>query len=144
MLKVISSMAELPLEHLEQVYGQAVDEEYLRFEFFHIPGAKICLWYVEGVCVSALRLEPWRDGLLLTGLETAPLWRNQGYAGALLLAVQSHLAQQGSYRLYAHIHKRNLPSVRVHERCGFRMISDTAALLDGTVTAQMGTYLLEF
>ena len=141
MLKVIRSPRELPSE---QVYESATDRDYLRRDFFDAPGARLCLWYTDGVCVSALRLEFWRDGVLLCGLETAGSCRRRGFAEALIRAVQNYLTEQGSGKLYSHINKRNAASIRVHEKSGFRKISDTARLLDGTVTAQMGTYLFEF
>lgn len=114
---------------------------YLSREFFRVRGALCCLWMVDGIYVSLLRLEPWRDGLLLTGLETLPEKRNCGYAGDLLTAVQAYLKAQGAVRLYSHIDKRNGVSIHVHEKCGFCKIADTATLLDGTITARMGTYL---
>lgn len=138
MLRVIDEVCDLPIFGLEG-FEQAA---YLRLDFFHAPGAQCCLWMVEGCCVSLLRLEPWKDGLLLTGLETLPNRRNCGYAAALLTAVAAYCREQGNARLYSHIDHRNAPSIRVHEKCGFRRISDTAKLLDGTVTARMGTYLL--
>jgi RimJ/RimL family protein N-acetyltransferase len=158
-------MRELPFEQLMSLYaesnqhramrqyphetlarGMALVEQdfsdYLRNDFFVAAGAMYCLWMEEGEYVSALRLEPWKDGLLVTALETAPAYRGKGYACALLTAVQSMLAQQGASRLYSHIEKGNRASIRVHGKCGFRKISDIAALLDGTITAQMETYLL--
>lgn len=143
MLKVIRSMRELPLEQLERIYGETLDVDYLRYEFFCVSGAAYCLWLVDSLCVSAARLEPWRDGMLLTALETAPDRRNRGYACALVRAVQAFLREQGSIRIYSHIHHRNAASIRVHEKCCFRKISDTAVYLDGSVVSHSGTYLLE-
>ena len=167
MLKVARSMSELPFDQLMEVYQETnirsarrhwsensperagAMAEYIFYDelqcgFFSIPDAMYCLWMVEGQCVSALRLEPWRDGWLLTALETSPAHRNQGYARALVQSVQGYLAQRGPVRLYSHIQSRNTASIHVHEQCGFRKFSDTARLLDGTVTSQMGTYLFEF
>lgn len=163
MLKLAKSMQELPFQQLMAVYqqtnirtaqqhwsGYATERgvllaeeafyEDLQCGFFSIPHAVYCLWMVDGECVSALRLEPWKDGWLLTALETAPQRRNQGYARALLAAVQEYLKERGTVRLYSHIHIRNTASIHVHERCGFRKLSDTARLLDGTITTQMRTY----
>ena len=138
MLRVVDCVKDLPdldLEDFEQ-------SRYLSREFFRVPGALCFLWMVEGRCVSMLRLEPWRDGFLLTGLETLPGERRRGYAAALLTAVQAHLMDMNIQRLYSHIDYRNVRSIRVHEMSGFRRISDTAHLLDGTITARMGTYML--
>ena len=139
MLSVIRRECDLPgqaLEGFEQT-------QYLHSGFFQNSGVLCCLWMEQDDCVSVLRLEPWGDGLLLTGLETHPGKRDRGYATALLRAVGEYLGRQGTIRLYSHIEHRNKPSIRTHEKCGFRQISDTARLLDGTVTARMGTYLLE-
>lgn len=140
MLKVAKSMAQLPLEQLEGIYGNGLDVDYLRYEFFSVPGAVYCLWLVDGACVSAVRLEPWLDGWLLSGLETAPDQRNRGYARELIKAVQSRFA---GGKLYSHIHHRNRASVRVHEACGFQKISDCATYLDDSVVSHSGTYLHE-
>lgn len=135
------------IERLQEVSFAKPDEfeqaEYLRREFFRKAGDRCCLWIADGRCVSMLRLEPWRDGLLLTGLETLPEDRNHGYAAALLTAVGEYLSNSGVNKVYSHIDHRNRLSIRVHEKCGFRRIADTATLLDGTVTTRMGTYLLQ-
>lgn len=143
MLRVIKSSREIPWDQLSCVYGGEVDRAFLGRGFFNEPGAAIYLWTVGDAAVSALRVERWMDGVLITALQTAEGCRNRGYARMLLSAALEHLGQQGSGRTYAHIHHRNRASVCVHEKCGFRMIADTARLLDGTVTAQMGTYLRE-
>lgn len=103
--------------------------DYLRFDFFSVPGAAYYLWIVEGTCVSALRLEPYKDGWLLEALETRPEQRRRGYAEALIRSVQA----LGKGKLYSHVHKANLPSLAIHEKCGFRRISEVAAYINGSV-----------
>lgn len=166
MLKVVRSMKELPFGQLMKVYeesntasagrhysdvslerglAQVENDCYydLQCGFFTIAGAMYCLWLEEGVCVCAARLEPWRDGMLLTGLETAPDRRNRGYATALLRAVQTYAGEQGVGKIYSHIYNSNAASVHTHEKCGFRKISDCAAYLDGSVDRRGCTYLFE-
>lgn len=166
MLTVIRSMKELCFGQLMDVYAQtnratarerwssepesygvALAEQdfynYLDTGFFRTLGASYCVWQENGCYVSALRLEPWRDGLLVEALETAPERRNRGYAYALLRSVQAYLGEQGTVRLYSHISKRNNASIAVHEKCGFRKIANMAAYLDGSVDARSGTYLYE-
>ena len=166
MLVVARSMRELPFEQLMRIYAESNQNtairqfphetsarglmlaeldfyDYLLNGFFRTPGAMYCLLIEKGEYVSALRLEPWKDGLLVTALETAPAYRGKGYACALLTAVQSMLAQQGDGRLYSHIHRKNEPSILVHEKCGFRRISDVAVFLDGSVDSRSGTYMYE-
>ncbi len=100
---------------------------FLHDVFFKRDGVCCAMWVVDGTYVSALRLEPYRDGLLLEALETAPDCRRRGYARSLIQAVQGWLSQCGSVRLYSHVGKQNEASMRVHLQCGFRVIGDSAA-----------------
>lgn len=106
---------------------------YLEDCFFKTPGAQYAVWEQGGIYVSALRLEPYQDGLLLEALETAPRERRKGYAQALVEAVQSLLIRQGGERVYSHVNKRNAASLAVHKRCGFQIVLDYAVYADGSV-----------
>ena len=146
MLRVVQTMKELPFGQLMQVYSDEYDVQqeqafyaYLRECFFRTPGAAYYLWYQGSECVSALRLEPWKDGMLVTGLHTAPDHRKRGMAKQLLMAVQERCPE----RLYSHIHKANTSSVMVHESCGFRKISGIASYLDGSCDHKSATYMFE-
>ena len=60
---------------------QLAEEDFYRYlsqVFFRSPGAVYAVWEENGRYVSALRLEPYRDGLLLEALETA---RSSGERG---------------------------------------------------------------
>ena len=61
--------------------------DYLREDFFRQPRAFYGIWMAGGKYVSALRLEPYKDGWLLEALETAPECRKRGYGKALVSAV---------------------------------------------------------
>lgn len=113
---------------------------FLREGFFTRPGDTWCLWEIGGVYLSGLRLQTYRDGLLLEGLVTAPAHRGRGYAQRLICSV---LAQIGPGKVYAHIHKDNDVSAAVHEKCGFRRILDYSRMADGSFAADHGTYLYE-
>ena len=102
---------------------------YLRECFFRTPGAVYAVWEEGGSYVSALRLEPYRDGVLVTALETAPGQRRKGYASRLLGAVLGTLDGP----VYSHVAKSNLPSLALHERLGFRRIQESALYLDGSL-----------
>ena len=119
---------ELPKEQrllrAEQAFYQ-----YLAEVFFREAGAVYALWQAEGVYVSALRLEPYQDGLLLEALETAPDQRRKGYAEQLLRAVQDAFPQ----RIYSHVSKKNVPSLAIHKKCGFVQVLDYAKYIDGSV-----------
>ena len=114
--------------------------QYLNEVFFRTSGAVYAIWEVQGSYVSVLRLEPYRDGRLLEALETAPSRRRQGYGVQLIKAVQEQFPNQ---RIYSHVGKKNVPSLRVHEKCGFRRISEYAVYIDGSVNRRACTLCWE-
>ena len=111
--------------------------QYLRESFFATEGAVYALWEVSGKYVCALRLEPYKDGLLLAALETAPREHHKGYAQCLIQAVLTEFA---GHKIYAHVSKTNAPSLAVHKKCGFRKISDSATYFDGSVNHRAVTF----
>lgn len=108
--------------------------QYLKEVFFTVEGACYAVWEEDGEYRSALRLEPYRDGLLIEALETHPQYRKMGYGKTLIRSVQKALAQKRSPVLYSHIGKRNTASLRTHLACGFQRISEQAVYIDGSVT----------
>lgn len=163
MLRLIHSMKELPFGGLMAVYAESNREngeefwpdlsageqllrveqdfyQYLQQVFFKTERAVYCLWEVSGRPVSALRLEPYRDGLLLEALETAPEHRKMGYASALTRAVQEKVRDQ---KIYSHVGKRNVASLNTHRACGFRRISEQAVYADGSVNDRCCTLVYE-
>ena len=139
MLKLIYSMADLDTEQLLNVYKEhAWDERdflsYLREDFFCQKGAFYAVWIEGTVYKSAVRLEPYRDGLLLHSLETEPTGRRRGYAVALMDSLLTYLGTTASKRIYSHVNKRNRASLALHKKCRFEIISDSATYIDGTVT----------
>ena len=162
MLRMFTSFRELDFSQLMEVYEESNREngaenwpresegmqillaeqdfrQYLREVFFSTPGAVYGVWVETGRYVSAMRLEPYRDGMLVEALETAPDSRGKGYAQALIRDFVSHYPG----KIYSHIHKKNTPSIRVHLKCGFRKIADNAIYVDGSFTQKSATYLLE-
>lgn len=103
---------------------------YLCQIFFKTDGAVYLIWEEKGCYTCALRLEPYRDGLLLEALETAPKHRKKGYAASLVSAAVSYAA---GVKIYSHVAKHNIPSLRTHEKCGFQKIGDFAVYADGSV-----------
>ena len=159
MLRIVHSLKELDFGKLMEVYEESNREngrenypeeseyrqlflqednfyQYLRQVFFVTPGAIYGLWEENGKYLSALRLEPYKDGLLLEALETAPADRRQGYGRKLMEAV---LAQFPTEKIYSHVHKKNGPSLAIHELCGFQRISEHAAYIDGSVNGRCCT-----
>ena len=113
--------------------------QYLQQVFFAQQGAVYCIWQERGNYVSALRLEPYKDGLLLEALETAPDQRRKGYACGLMDATISWLKEQGGGILYSHVGKKNTASLGVHEKLGFERISEMAVYADGSVDGRCCT-----
>ena len=111
--------------------------QYLRECFFTTEGAVYALWSPAGEYVSALRLEPYQDGLLLEALETAPGQRRKGYAADLITAV---LQMVGETKVYSHVSKRNTASLRTHEKCGFHRVLEHAVYADGSVLTTSCTF----
>ena len=131
-------------KHLpEQFALRKVEQDfylYLKDEFFKTPGAYYAVWQADGCYISALRLEPYQDGLLLEALETHPDYRRQGYAKGLIEAV---IQQFSGRKIYSHVNQRNIPSLRTHQACGFRMIMDHAVYIDGSVDYRACTLVYE-
>ncbi len=161
MLKIARCVRDLDFDRLMDVYTQSNQlaakrlyphcteyEQKMRLQeffyssllaFFRESGAFYALWVQQGNYASALRVESFQDGVIITGLETAPRLRGQGFATALLQAVLGSLGESGISTVYSHVDKKNRASLAVHKKCGFRVISDYAKLLDGTVTYELCT-----
>ena len=164
MLKIVHSIRALRFSSLMAVYEQSNRErgrenypalcsaeqllqaeqdfyDYLCNDFFQDPQAFYALWDHQGRCVSALRIMPYRDGYLLSGLETAPEAREKGYAKNLLKAVLSYMENRVNGVLYSHVKKSNVVSLAIHKACGFEKSSDIAAYIDGSVCTDSVTLI---
>lgn len=128
------SVPELQAEQDFYDYTQAFFREY---------GGTYALWVKDGRYYSALRLEPYNDGLLLSGLETAQEARGKGYATELVRAVLERLSQTDHKRLYSHVRKNNIPSLKIHNCCGFQRILEHAVYVDGSVYHNSCTFCYE-
>lgn len=157
MLKIVRALKELNFSQLMEVYAESNRENgeefypqlsagerllqaeqdfyiYLRESFFRTEGAYYALWVENGSYVSALRIEPYKDGVLLEALETAPDHRRRSYAKQLIQAVL-----KGEKKVYSHVGKGNAPSLKVHGACGFQRISEQAMYIDGSVNGKCCT-----
>lgn len=123
----------------QRLQGEQDFYAYLRDDFFTIADSVYAVWEIDGRYVSALRLEPYRDGCLLTALETKPDRRGCGYAKNLI----THVLDRFPGRIYSHVGKKNPASLHVHQECGFKKISDTAVYLDGSVDSRCCTLCFE-
>ena len=115
---------------LAQFWAEDAFEQYVREDFFTVPGAIYAVWEEDERYLSAVRMEPYRDGYLLSSLETTPEFRRMGHGEKLVRAV----IELSEKPVYAHVYKNNAASLALHQKCGFQQISDFASLLDGTVT----------
>lgn len=162
MLQLVTSMRELDIQQLLCVHSESITDgccdrsesiqrlqaeqdfyDYLK-SFFHEYRGMYALWVIDGRYRSALRLEPYRDGLLLSGLETAQNARGSGYATSLVCAVLEHLRETGCNKLYAHVDKSNFRSLQLHNTCGFQRILEHAVYVDGSVYHNSCTFCYTF
>ena len=54
----------------------------------------------------------------------SPDQRKKGYGALLLSAVVDAMKKEGPFRLCDCVSKKNLPSLKTHEKCGFRIVSE--------------------
>lgn len=163
MLKIIRSWNELQFGQLMQVYSESntvqgivnypdfsveralLETEQDTYAFLHDFLCRYegfcAVWIADNQYASALRCELYRDGILIAGLETAPAYRNQGYAKKLLSAVLDYLQSLDVQSVYSHISKKNPQSQAVHRNCGFERVLDYAVFLDGSVDYHHETYI---
>ena len=134
--------AHTPFEQLREV--ELDFYTYLQTVFFCQENSFYAIWEAEGRYLSALRIEPYADGLLLCGLETVPIARQQGYAYKLIIAVINYLAKRGSVTIYSHVSKQNSASLNTHVKCGFSIIKDHAVYSDGSVLHSSYTLAYEY
>ena len=161
MLKLINSRRELKFSQLMEVYLEGnlengaeyypalskqeqlihAEQDFYAYlaEFFRTAGAFYAVWEENGRYLSALRMEPYRDGLLLEALETVLDYRRQGYGKKLILAALEALSRENSVAVYSHVDKQNYPSLAIHAACGFSRISENAVYIDGSVTERSCT-----
>lgn len=112
--------------------------QYLRQSFFRTPGGAYLIWADQERYVSALRMEPYQDGLLLEALETAPGCRRRGYGEQLLRAA---LDWAGEQKVYSHVRRNNAASMALHRKCGFQTLLDYAVYIDGSVDRRADTLI---
>lgn len=160
MLLVADSVSKLNFSQLMQVYAQSnevnaaergssvldVEQDfydYLCRPFFSQPNSFCAVWHEGGEYICALRLEPFKDGYLLSGLETRPEYRRKGYAGKLIEEALKMDMFSTRTPVYSHIHKSNTPSQRVHCACGFVKILDRAVYIDGSANGFCDTWMLQ-
>lgn len=140
MVKIIRSLKDMDVRQLMDLYAEAEQDFYTSLlDFYSEPEAYYAVWQVEGKYLSAVRVEPYRDGWIVAGLQTAQNERNKGYAQKLLMGVLQKMPTDS--KVYSHVDKRNATSIAVHLACGFEKILDHAVYLDGSVFTSSYTFL---
>lgn len=159
MLQLVKSMRFLDLSQLVEVYAESLgtvagkcdsdnlyglhaQQDFYNYlqDFFAQYGGIYALWVVDEHYCAAVRLEPYRDGYLISGLETLPTERRKGYAKQLLEAVLEYASSSKLGRVYSHIVNDNDISIRLHLSCGFQKILDHAVYIDGSVYHNSATF----
>ena len=125
-------------ENIRILQAQQDFYNYILF-FLKDNNCFIAVWTDKDSYLSALRIEPYCDGLLLSALETLPLERGKGYAKKLIGAVVEYLKGSGYKKVYSHIDKNNKKSLAAHIDCGFRKQLDYAVFIDGSVSQRSCT-----
>ena len=150
MVKIIRSLRDLDIAQLKNVYAESLNcgKDLLAAQqdfygelahFFKEPSAYYAILQSEGDYVAALRVEPYRDGVIIAGLETAPTHRRMGYAKKLLSAVVQQMPS--GVMIYSHVDKKNQPSISVHAACEFERKLEHAVFLDGSVSTKFCTFI---
>lgn len=99
--------------------------DYLKNDFFGNRDAAYWILAADGVWVSALRTCMIQEGLYyLEALETRPDRRRRGYGAELLAGVVDSLKKNGPFRLCSCVDKKNVASLKTHEKSGFRVVSE--------------------
>lgn len=135
--KLMAVYAESNLENTAYFYPEETDKavavarveagflDFLKNEFFQYTKAACWVMEENGVWLSALRTCEIEDGLYyLEALETRPDRREMGYGSALLAAVVEALKAAGSFQLCDCVSKTNAASLKTHEKCGFKIVSE--------------------
>lgn len=125
------------------LYAEADFASYLTDVFFRQKGAAYCILADGDTYICAARIEEYKDGVLLTALETKPDCRASGNGKILLTALLEHCALCGNLPVYSHVDNKNVASMNLHLGCGFRILKDSARFLDGSVSTDSKTLIYE-
>lgn len=135
--KLMTIYAESNYENIDYFYPNESNKElalkkveagfktFLKEEFFKNNDSTYFIYEDKGIWVSALRLNKIKDDLYyLEALETRPDKRRMGYGQKLIFNVIDELKKEGSFKICDCVSKRNIPSIKVHEQCGFKIVSN--------------------
>ena len=135
--KLMDIYEESNFENVDYFYPDEVDKnvgvkkveagflDFLKNNFFKQEEATYWVLEENGVWVSSKRtcfIKP--DILYLEALETMPKERNKGYGYKLLSLLIEEVKKEGRLRICDCVSKKNIASLKTHEKCGFKIVSD--------------------
>ena len=127
----------------QKCFAERDFEDYLRQIFFCQEDAAYCVFSENGTYISAVRIEPFEDGYLLSALETKPDCRRRGYGKRLIESLILECTEKRKLPIYSHVMNKNIASINLHLQCGFRVYKDSARYLDGSVRTDSNTLIYE-
>ena len=99
--------------------------DFLKNDFFKREDSVYWIYEENGEWLSALRTNMVEPRLFyIEALETPPEIRKKGYAAHLINLVLENLKKEGSFRVCDCVSKKNTASLKTHEKCGFKIVSD--------------------
>ena len=108
---------------VQKVEGGFLD--FLKTDFFKKTEATYWILAEDEDWISALRTcMVQRDVYYLEALETRPDHRRNGYGALLLSNVVEELKKAGPFRLCDCVSKKNIASLKTHEKCDFQIVSE--------------------
>ena len=117
-----------PNEENKTLAVQKVEEgflDYLENEFFVMPGSTYWVLEENGLWISALRTNYISEGLFyIEALETRVDKRNMGYTTKLINSIIEVMKEEGSFKLCSCVSKQNEASLKAHQKCGFKIVSE--------------------
>ncbi|MCK8060272.1 MULTISPECIES: GNAT family N-acetyltransferase [unclassified Fusibacter] len=152
---VFSTIEQLALEQIPKgIATLLADDEPDRFDELleytekwvsgEVKGDKLTVLHVEkGSVVGIVRF--WctphvNDKWYLEGLQVHEAKRNSGIATKISELGMEALKKEGIKEIFVNISDKNLSSIRVHEKCGFTRLAQTAVNSFGTLMKAYGNY----
>ncbi|WP_207459228.1 GNAT family N-acetyltransferase [Azospirillum sp. SYSU D00513] len=90
----------------------------------HYPGAAWGIVEVEGQPAGRLYLQMDSGGdLRIIDIAFMPPYRNRGFGGGLIAAVQDHARATGAAKVSIHVERQN-PALRLYRRLGFQPVQE--------------------
>ncbi|SDB68867.1 GNAT family N-acetyltransferase [Butyrivibrio sp. INlla16] len=135
--KLMDIYTESNFENTEYFYPDETDKNkavklveagfcnYLKNDFYNLDDSIYWIYEEDGKWLCALRTNMIKPGLFyLEALETPPESRRKGYACRLINDVLEDMKNDGSFKLCVCISKKNIASLKTHEKCGFKIVSE--------------------